>query len=102
MENALPALAAELRALLEKAGEDELAMQVPQLPVVDRCRCGDEFCATVYTASRPVGGWGAGHQNIELEPAEGFFILDLVDGRIVCIEVLYRNGIRDEVLRVLP
>jgi hypothetical protein len=102
LDKALPALAAELSALLEKAGENDLAMQVPQLRVVDRCRCGDEFCATVYTASRPIGCWGAGYENIELEPAQGFFILDLVDGRIVCVEVLYRNGIRDEVQRVFP
>jgi hypothetical protein len=31
LEKALPALAAELCALLQKAGEDDLAMQVPQL-----------------------------------------------------------------------
>ena len=102
LEQALPALAAELFALLERAGQGDLAAQVPQLRLVDRCRCNDEFCATVYTAPRPLGARGAGHQNVELEPAEGYFILDLVDRRIVCIEVLYRQEIRDEVLRVLP
>jgi hypothetical protein len=56
----------------------------------------------LHSSSRPLGAWGAGHQNVELEPAEGYFILDLVDRRIVCIEVLYRQEIRDEVLRVLP
>ena len=86
LEQPLPALPVELSALLERAGQSDLVLQVPQLRLVDRCRCEDEFCATVYTASRPPEALGAGHENIELEPAAGYFILDLVDRRIVCIE----------------
>lgn len=102
LQQALPALAAELSSLLERAGQSDLAEQVAQLRLVDRCRCEDEFCATIYTAPRPRGAWGAGHQNVALEPAEGYVVLDLLDRKIVCIEVLYRKPIRDEVLRVLP
>jgi hypothetical protein len=41
--------AGELERLLKKSGEPELAAQAPQLTIVDRCRCGDDFCASFYT-----------------------------------------------------
>jgi len=41
-----PAFAVELEMLLRDAGEPELAEQVGDLVVLDRCRCGDEFCST--------------------------------------------------------
>ena len=42
-----PALASELSELLNRAGEEELAGTVAGLNVLDRCRCGDDFCATM-------------------------------------------------------
>ena len=32
-----------------ETGESELADTVPDLTIVERCRCGDDFCATMYT-----------------------------------------------------
>ncbi|HZU42947.1 MAG TPA: hypothetical protein VE994_09770 [Terriglobales bacterium] len=49
LANTLPAFAAELQRLLTEAAEPELAAQVPGLAILDRCRCGDDFCATFYT-----------------------------------------------------
>jgi hypothetical protein len=37
-----------------------------------------------------------------LEPVEGVLILDLVADRIVQVEVLYRNDIREKLLAALP
>src|ERR1035438_8401552 len=48
---ALPEYAAETRRTLIECGEAELARQVDELWVYDRCRCGGEECATVYTRS---------------------------------------------------
>ena len=45
---ALPELAEELRELLMEASRAELASQIPTLKIVDRCRCGDYFCASLY------------------------------------------------------
>jgi hypothetical protein len=42
----LPSLAQELATLLIEAEEPKLTAQVLGLEIVDRCRCGDDFCAT--------------------------------------------------------
>jgi hypothetical protein len=98
----LPAFAAELGQLLEEQGESELAAQVPNLKIFDRCRCGDDFCATVYTKPKPKDGFGPGHRNVRLMPEEGMLILDVVAGEIACVEVLDRNDVREKLYAVLP
>jgi hypothetical protein len=98
----LPALAAELEELLATQGEHTLATQVRELNIVDRCRCGDDFCSTFYTEPRPQGSYGKGHRNVELEPADGMLILDVVKEKIVCVEVLYRDEIKRTLHAALP
>jgi hypothetical protein len=100
--NVLSALAAELEQLLSAANEPALAAQVSSLQIVDRCRCGDDFCSTFYTEPRPQGSYGKGHRNVELEPADGMLILDMVKEKIVCVEVLYRDEIRKTLHAALP
>lgn len=99
---ALSPFAAELRESLVRQGRDDLATQLLTLPLVDRCRCGDDFCATFYTSKRPAGSYGAGHSNLVVESREGMIILDLVQDRIHCVEVLYRPDVRDALFAVLP
>jgi hypothetical protein len=98
----MPELAGELEALLLKNGEAELARQVAGLFIIDRCRCGDDFCATIYTAPKPKGAWGLGHETIALDPEEGYMNVDLLNGNIVEVEVLFRDQIRDQLLKLLP
>ena len=102
LAESLPSLATELAALLREASRESLAEQIPHLRVYDRCRCADEFCATLYTAPRPNGPWGPRHENVALDPATGMLILDVVDGAVTCIEVLYRDDVRAEVLARFP
>jgi hypothetical protein len=45
----MPALVTELEQLLQEEGEPALSAQVCGLHIVERCRCGDDFCATFYT-----------------------------------------------------
>jgi hypothetical protein len=97
----LPAFAQELERLLA-ADEPGLAGQVPQLRIVDRCRCGDGFCATFYVQPKPEGAYGPGHRNVTLEPETGMLILDVVNERIAAVEVLYRDEIRETVHALLP
>ena len=80
----------------------ELVGQIPSLPVVDRCRCEDDFCASMYTVPEPKGSWGPGYESILLDPDEGMIILDVVDDKIAFIEVLYRDEIRKKLLELLP
>jgi hypothetical protein len=48
-----PSLSQEMQRLLIEQGETDLAAQVPQLCVVERRRCGDDFCATFYVQPKP-------------------------------------------------
>jgi len=98
----LPSFAAELEQLLRKEGHPELAAQVSALKIVDRCRCGDDFCASFYTERKPQGAYGPGHRCVELEPETGMLILDVVADKIVHVEVLYRHDIRERLRASLP
>ena len=97
-----PELATELETLLRAEEEPALADQVSSLRIIDRCRCGDDFCATFYTVPKPTGPWGVNHRNVALTPKSGDLILDVVDNKITCVEVLFRNDIRDKLLSLLP
>jgi len=102
LQDALPDLADELATLLRHNDELDLVEQVPLLRLVDRCRCGDDFCSTLYTAPKPEGAYGPNHESIPLNPSSGHLILDLVDRKIVCIEILFREDLRGRVLQLFP
>lgn len=102
LTESFPAFANELRQLLIDKGELELAARVSGLEIFERCRCGDDFCATFYTQRKPEGSFGPGHRNVALKPAEGMLILDVVGEEIACVEILDRPEIREQLLAVLP
>lgn len=117
-----PEAIAHLTALLLQAGEDVLAATVDDLQVFDRCFCGADHCATVYTRPRPKGGFGPTHRNIAFWPpnavsldtgkairktgpyptTEYMTILDVVDNQIACIEILNANESRRRLVAALP
>jgi hypothetical protein len=99
--SALPALSDELEKLLREANEFALADQVKDLEIVDKCRCGDDFCSSIYTAPKPSGKWGPSHRNVSLHPSEGMLILDVVEERISYIEVLFRDEVQ-AALNLMP
>ena len=100
LQEVLPDLAHELTALLQDMAEPDLVRQIPQLLLVDRCCCGDDFCATFYTAPKPNGAYGPTHETISLNPSTGEMILDLVDRNIVCVEILFRDEIRKKIVKL--
>ena len=97
-----PDLACELQHLLSAQGELILAAQVPELAVIERCRCGDDFCGMFYVLPKPQGAYGPNHRNVELTPKEGMLILDVVAEKIAAVEVLYRDEIRRKLLTEFP
>jgi hypothetical protein len=98
----LPELALELEQLLAKAGKPELAAQIPGLVIVDRCRCGDNFCSSFYTQPKPEGRWGPDHDCLDLDAEEGMVVLDVVAGTIAQVEVLNRDDVRTKLIAQLP
>ncbi|MFE5049996.1 hypothetical protein ACFRAI_27170 [Streptomyces sp. NPDC056637] len=89
IRDVFPDLIAELTALLEDEGERELAICAWDLRLVDECGCGDDFCQSIRTADHPQGQpYGPGHRCVPLLPSKGMLILDVVDGRIMYIEIL--------------
>jgi hypothetical protein len=98
----LPELSQELERLLLSEGETALAAQVPDLRIVDRCRCGDDFCSTFYVQPKPEGAYGPDHRCVPLEPKEGDLVLDVVGEKIAAVQVLYRDEVRQAVERIIP
>lgn len=99
---AFPDLAAEVVALLERAGHAGLAEQLPELSVLERCRCGDDSCATIEMTVGAELGAASVRETIPLDPETGMISVDVVDGRIVTIEVLFRDDVRKTLLEFLP
>lgn len=89
-----PAFAIELADLCRRAGRPELGEQIPNLPVVARCTCGQSNCAHFYTAPPPLGSYGTGHRNLVLPATRGLIVLDLVDEEVVAVEVLDRQDVK--------
>jgi hypothetical protein len=96
--DALPELAHELDALLTEKGETGLAAQIPELRIVDRCRCGKDFCATFYTQPNPESVYDC----IQLAPEQGMLIVDYVEDKIVSIEPIFRDDIRQQLHAIMP
>jgi hypothetical protein len=102
LTDVLPKLAVELEQLLSEHGESELAAHVPTLAIVDRCRCGDDFCASFYTQPKPKGAYGPDHRSLDLDAEEGMVILDVVSGVIAHVEVLNRDDVRARLTAAFP
>lgn len=101
----LPGFAVKLADRLCAQHREDLAAQVPGLLLVDRCRCDQAYCGTLYTVPPPTGSWkdgGAVHRNVEVEGMPGWTILDVVDGKICCIEALDQAVVRDALVEALP
>lgn len=90
-----PELCAELIGLLTVEGLSDLGVSAHDLRIVAPCRCGDDFCQSFYTAPPPNGAYGPGHRNVVLAPEQGMIVLDVVDGRIMFVEVIDHPPLRD-------
>ena len=102
MSEAFPEFSIELQGLLCDEGEAKIAEQVPDFRILERCRCGDDCCATMYAYK----GWRESYQpdyrSISLHPKTGMIVLDVIEGKIIGIEVLFRAAIRNKLLEILP
>jgi hypothetical protein len=102
LSNIFPELAAEIEALLKARGEGDLASQVLGLRIVERCRCGDDFCATIYSIPKPKGAWGPGYRAFDIDAPTGMIILGALNEKIADIEILNRDEIRKKLNDAFP
>jgi hypothetical protein len=103
LADTLPAFTVELERLLTEAGESELAAQVATLRIFGRCTCQGDFCSTFYTLPEPKGSFGPNHRCVRLFPEDGsHLVLDVVDGRIACVELLDYEDVHQKLLAALP
>lgn len=100
LKKEFPEFASELKQLLERY--PNLQKQIDELEAFERCRCSEISCATIYTSPPPKGAWGKEHENIMLDPSKGMIILDILRGKIVCIEILDRKEFRQKLLILMP
>ena len=91
VRDVFPDLIAELATLLAEEGETGLAVSVREVRLIGECDCGDAFCQSIRTAEHPQGQpFGVGHRCVPLLPSEGILALDVVDDRIMYIEIVDR------------
>ncbi|MFG2693331.1 hypothetical protein [Kitasatospora sp. NPDC048407] len=96
VRDVFPELVDELAALLEQDGEPELAAGARELRLVALCECEDTSCQSFRTALHPAGQpYGPGHRCLELPAEEGMAVLDVVDDRIMYVELIDHPPLRD-------
>jgi hypothetical protein len=97
----LPELAERIEAALRAQGEGPVADQVAGLRITAACQCGQPFCGSFQTLSRPLKRWFMRGRQVELrDGGPGEIVVDVVRGEIAYVEVLYLDDVRDAVARL--
>lgn len=90
----LPEIAEEVRQLRTISERTDLLPSLDTARFVSPCRCLDDFCSSIYTAIKPSGPWGPNHETVPLGANTGMINLDVVNGKIVYVEILNRPDIK--------
>ncbi len=90
----VPELAAEIERELRAFGDTGLAEQVADLRMTKSCGCGDEFCSSFYTGAHPKEDWEGDRR---CESLNHRLLLDVLDGEIGFVEVLFRDDLRPRI-----
>lgn len=89
-----PVFADELTGALQAEGEAALASQVADLRVLSFCGCGDPDCASFTTRGVTERDPAQQADTIPLDQLPGMVHVDVQDGRIVYVEVMYRPELK--------
>ena len=90
ISDVLPDLLEEMVHLLQGSGAEPLETQLRKLRIESVCDCGDENCASFATAAEIKVD-----NVVELQPIEGYLIIDLNAAQEICfIEVLGRPDVK--------
>lgn len=94
----VPELVAEMERELRATGDDDLADQVAGLRMMKSCGCGDDFCASFDTASLPEGPTAKKRYGVPLP--NHHLIVHVLEGKIIEVEVLFRDDLRPKIREV--
>ncbi len=101
LENVAPEFSDEIQRSLEADGLFELAAQVGGLEIMDLCDCDQSNCSTFYTLPKPDGAYGPTHENVVIDSKTGLIVLDVIDQKIACVEVLDRADFKEKLGEML-
>jgi hypothetical protein len=86
----LPDLLEEIVHLLQGTGAEPLEEQLRRLRIESICDCGDDNCASFATAAEVKVA-----NVVELQPIEGYLIIDLNSAEEICfLEILGRPDVK--------
>jgi hypothetical protein len=86
----LPDLLEEIVHLLQGSGAEPLEEQLRRLRIESICDCGDDNCASFATAAEVKVA-----SVVELQPIEGYLIIDLNAAEQICfLEILGRPDVK--------
>lgn len=102
LKDALPEVAEELALALRTEGRPDLAEQLANMDLADRCTCHDSFCATFYTL--PKSSWEGKRVDLIIPAGEmrGLSCVYTVDGTFAGAELLWRPEVRHRLNELLP
>ena len=86
LTDTLPAPATELRPTSRRASRTRIGCTGAGTDDSDRCRCGDDFCATFYTRPKPEGSFGSGHRCVSPRGTKGWSSLTLSVTRLPALK----------------
>jgi hypothetical protein len=89
-----PEFAADLERELRAQDDHELAAQAPYLRVLSFCGCGDYQCASFTTREPSKRNPERQAETVPIEEVDGMVNVDIIDGVICYVEVLYRADLR--------
>lgn len=92
-----PELVVELRDYFVELGENELASQAHSLVIAELCGCGDSFCGSFHAVPRKPAGVPRRGQREQFAPRLTELHVDVVDGRIVYVEILYQDELKAKI-----
>lgn len=98
MVDVVPELAVEMERELRASGDVELADQVAGLRMMKSCGCGDDFCASFDTAPLPEGPSAKKRYGVPL--SNHHLIVHVLEGKIIEVEVLFRDDLRPKIREV--
>lgn len=96
----MPFLAEEITQGLSDMGKPKLARSIEELEIVGRCDCDNAGCAAFYTDEKH--NWSGKEIKHVTPNVKGLFSIDVHNDKIIFVEMMGRQDVRERLLAVHP